>query len=111
MMTATKEAVHVFSSKIRAVHTLRVNSKSLAAEAKIIRQEAKRCGPYYYFGLDHHRRGRLREEARVTHLALAFIRGTPYKSVEQKTNKPVQPPIPMREKKNDAEQQELKTAV
>jgi len=87
MMTATEQAVHVFSMKVLVIHTLRINVKSLAAEAKINRQEMRRCGPHYRCSLSHHRREDLRDAARITHLALNFVRGTPYKSVEQKPDK------------------------
>jgi hypothetical protein len=78
-----------FSTKVEAIHALRVNVKSLAAEARIIRQEDRRAGPGYREKLDYHRRGRLREESRYAQLALAFIRGRAYKTVEQ----PYEPPV------------------
>lgn len=69
-----------------SISKLRVNIKSLAAEAKIIRSEFRRT---HFAGLDSHRRGRLREEARYAQLALAFTKGKPYNVVEGKTrNKP-----------------------
>lgn len=69
-----------------SISRLRVNIKSLAAEAKIIRQEFRRTK---FVELDNHRKNRLREEARYAQLALGFIRGIPYASIEQKTrNKP-----------------------
>ena len=70
--------------KVEAIHRLRVNVKSLAAEAAIIRREARRAGAPYACALDLHRRTRLREEARYAHLALAFVRGRPYRQVEAK---------------------------
>jgi len=70
--------------KVDAIHRLRVNVKSPAAEAAIIRREARRAGPPYACALDLHRRTRLREEARFAHLALAFVRGRPYRQVEVK---------------------------
>lgn len=73
-----------YDIRIAAVHKLRVNIKSLATEAKIIRQETARCGRRYKAGLAEHRRGRLREEARYANLALAMVRGRPYRTVEQK---------------------------
>jgi len=75
--------------KILAIHRLRINVKSLTCEAKIIRKEAKRCGPRHWWELELHRRGELRYEARMTHLCLAYVRGMPYKRVEQKTNSPL----------------------
>ena len=68
--------------KVAAIHRLRVNIKSLAAEAKIIRHEESRAGFDYYFELNHHRRGNLRYEARLAHLALGFIRGRKRSYVE-----------------------------
>lgn len=78
-ITATK-----YDRKIEATHCLRVNIKSLAAEAKIIRREERRAGPSYRICLSAHRKGRLREESRVAQLALAFLRGRPYREVEFK---------------------------
>lgn len=74
---------YTYDWKVAAIHKLRVNIKSLAAEAKIIRREARRAGNFYSWQLTEHRRGRLRQEARITHLALAFVRGRAYRSVEQ----------------------------
>lgn len=74
--------------KVSAIHKLRVNIKSLTAEAKLIRQEVKRCSPLYMQELTDHRRGRLRQEARLTHLALAYLRGRPYNVVENRSIKP-----------------------
>ena len=65
------------------VHKLRVNVKSLAAEAKIIRDEMRRADTSEAReALHHHRMTRVRPEARLAHLALAFTRGVPYKTVE-----------------------------
>ena len=61
----------------------------MAEEAKIIRKEAKRCGPCYSNALTEHRRGRLREEARITHLALAYLRKKAYRTVESEGSKPI----------------------
>lgn len=71
--------------KIQAIHTLRVNVKSLAREARIIRQETRRAGAEYKNTLAHHRRVTVRKEARVAQLALAFVRGRRYRTVEQKS--------------------------
>lgn len=78
----------VFDPRIAAIHSIRVNVKSLAAEARIIRHETRRAGPAQRDALVMHRRGRLREESRYAHLALAFVRGRPYKSVEAKCGSP-----------------------
>lgn len=68
--------------KVMAIHKLRVNIKSLTAEAKIIRKEASRAGLGYKEQLHLHRVGRLREESRITHLALAYIRERDYNTIE-----------------------------
>jgi|GEM_PF-3115164 len=64
----------------------RVNVKSLAAEAAIIREEAARhkLTGEHKESLHRHRRGRLRREARYAQLAYAFLRGRKYREVEQK---------------------------
>jgi hypothetical protein len=86
----TEQKTYPRDAKVAAIHKLRVNVKSLAAEAKIIRQEAWRCGPAYEAELTMHRRGRLREESRYAQLALAFVRGVPYLAVERNAKeKPV----------------------
>lgn len=65
------------------VHKLRVNVKSLAAEAKIIRDEIRRARtPEARAALHNHRMQRVRPEARLAHIALAFTRGVPYRMVE-----------------------------
>jgi hypothetical protein len=78
-----------YDSQVAAIHKLRVNVKSLSAEARIIRAEEKRAGCCYRNALHLHRVGRLREEARYAQLALAFVRGKPYRSVESDKSKPV----------------------
>lgn len=78
----TTEQKNEFKSSVAAVHRLRVNIKSLAAEARMIRHEASRAGIQYQAMLHGHRRGRLREEARYAQLALAICRGRSYKVVE-----------------------------
>lgn len=83
-MIAKTEKTYPYEKKVAAIHKLRVNIKSLASEASFIRREEKRCGIAYQWELSSHRRGRLREESRYTHLALAFVRGRTYSSVEQK---------------------------
>src|SRR5688500_5552827 len=80
---AMTEQKHKYEPRVAAIHRLRVNVKSLAAEARIIRQEERRAGPAYRYEMSAHRRGRLREEARYAQLALAFVRGKPYKSAER----------------------------
>ena len=64
-----------FSQFVSAIHVLRVNIKSLAAEARFIRHEERRAGLCYVDSLRDHRVRVLREESRYSGLALAFIRG------------------------------------
>ena len=63
---------------------LRVKVKSLAAEAKVIRQEEKsRCNSSSIRnGLYRHRIDIVRHEARHTLLAYCFLRGTEYIKIE-----------------------------
>lgn len=77
---------------------LKIKAKHLGAEARIIkheemklkrrilRAEAKQKAASILRNkrtdIADHRKGVLREEARATHLARAFIKGTPYKVVE-----------------------------
>lgn len=82
-------STNTYDSKVAAIHMLRVNVKSLAAEAKLIRHEEKRAGIQYQTALQLHRRGRLREEARYAQLALAFLRGRHLRQVELAFSKPV----------------------
>lgn len=88
MSEVTTKPVYAYDRKVAAIHKLRVNVKSLAAEAKIIRQECRRCGILYEYELTRHRTGRLREEARVAQLAIAFARGRTYRSAEKHTKDP-----------------------
>lgn len=86
---------------------LKVKSKTLAIEAGYIRreerktlrnarwqaehQEAKNSAMSYlqYLRLQDHRTKVLRPEARATHLARAFLKGTPYRQVENKNANPI----------------------
>lgn len=82
-------------ARIKAIHVLRVNVKSLAHEAKVIRHE---CGnipkidvaPWMEQAtirsvLTFHRTTHLRQESRSAQLALAAVRGTvPYSRIEEK---------------------------
>ena len=66
---------------------LKVKIKSLAAEAKIIRKEEKRARrESLRRGLEDHRKGIVRTEARHTHLAYGFIRGREYSQMESSTH-------------------------
>ena len=67
---------------------IKVKILSLAAEAKIIRKQEQIARHHRdrtrRIGLAGHRRGIVRREARHALLAYAFLRGTPYKTVEAK---------------------------
>ena len=73
-----------------AVHCLRINVKSLASEARHIRTEVKRAKDSRCTQrLHQHRTNRLKPEARLAHLALAYCKGVPYKRVEPSTKRSV----------------------
>ena len=75
---------------MNAIHYLRVNVKSLAAEARFIRAEmSKTRDPSVRESLSHHRKTRLKDDARLAHLALTFVRGKPYRRAEASTHRPV----------------------
>lgn len=78
----TKFDPNAYDSKVAAIHTLRINVKSLAQEARYIRREEQRCGHAYREQLHIHRTVKVRWEARVAQLALAYVRGTSRESVE-----------------------------
>jgi len=67
---------------------LKVKIKSLATEAKIIRQEERKARERrdrtLRIGLAGHRRGIVRHEARHSLLAYGFLRGVPYDKMEAK---------------------------
>ena len=67
---------------------IKVKVMSLAAEAKIIRKQEQLARAHrnrrLRLGLAGHRTGIVRHEARHALLAYAFLRGTPYKTVEAK---------------------------
>lgn len=72
---------------------LRVKTKSLAAEAKIIRQDEKKYfrrntpnSTFFGLSLRHHRTGVVRHAARIALLAFALLRGVAYLRVENKTS-------------------------
>lgn len=67
----------VFNVRKYDLHCLRVKIKSLAEEARIIRQEEKRAGHPYCHGLRDHRVSVVRFESRATLLAYAHLRGKP----------------------------------
>lgn len=67
--------------KDRRIH-LRIKIKSLAAEARIIRAEAKKLKGLDKYDLNEHRTGVVRYHARMSQLAYAALRGVPYRVVE-----------------------------
>lgn len=67
---------------------LRVKSKSLAEEARIIRKEEQRTHGIMRNRLQEHRRGIVRLEARATGLAYGFIRGHSWEQMEPKSINP-----------------------
>ena len=85
-MFELKDPSFTEEAKYAAIHALRVNVKSLAAEAIFIREEISKTKNNFVKGyLNNHRIRKLRVEARHTQLALAAVRGKPYKFIEQKT--------------------------
>lgn len=66
----------------------RVNVKSLAAEAKIIRKEMTKVKTYQKEMLYHHKLEKVRPEARIAQLALGYLRNKP-RSVIEKTSKAI----------------------
>lgn len=74
---------------------LKIKAKSLADEARTIRLEERRLkkarqgnSPQFQ-SIYLHRIGVVRREARATHLARAFLAGTPYRAVERETRCPI----------------------
>jgi len=69
---------------------LKVKIKSLAAEARVIRLEERRCGrdDAARCSLHEHRVGIVRNEQRLSLLAYAFLRGRPLSAVEAKSFAP-----------------------
>ncbi len=66
------------------LHRARINIKSLAAEGKFIRQEIKRSKDQSIKNdLRNHQINKVRPEARVAHLAFAYLKGMDRRSVER----------------------------
>lgn len=65
---------------------LKVKLKSLAAEARIIR-DMERKHPDFWYQLREHRKGVVRDSARHTQLAYGFLRGREYRQIEPKCHK------------------------
>jgi len=78
-----------FSWRVLAVHKLRCRVKSLAEEARMFRKEENRASLMYSESLRSHRIDTLRRNARYAQLALAFVRGRPYRDIENEYNKGV----------------------
>ena len=89
--TVYKEITTEEKQRRTAVHTLRINVKSLAHEAQVNRAEARKVTHWDRWMLNNHRTGPLRMEARYTQLALAFTRGREYKKVEAKVREGNEP--------------------
>lgn len=62
---------------------LKIKAKSLAAEARIIRKEENKLSGLRKHALSEHRKGTVRRHARATFLAIAYLKGRPYKTVEK----------------------------
>jgi hypothetical protein len=67
----------------RTIH-LRIKVKSLAAEAQIIRQEAKKTRGMIRWDLNHHRKTIVRSHTRTNLLAYGILKGIPYSTMEKK---------------------------
>ena len=62
---------------------LKVNIKSLAAEALINRAEARKSSGMERHYLNAHRTGDLRREARAALICYAYLRGKSYRAMEK----------------------------
>jgi len=67
----------------RLIH-LKIKIKSLADEAGIIREEARKVSGMERWRLNNHRTGIVRNEARHSLLAYGLIRNIPYEVMERK---------------------------
>lgn len=65
---------------------LKVKILSLAAEAHIIRNEARKTSGLVKYSLNAHRTNEVRGEARSALLAYGFLRGRSYLQMEAKTH-------------------------
>ena len=67
-----------------------MNVKSLAAETVLIRHEIKKARySTNKSRLHSHKLNKVRPESRLAQLALAFVKGVPYKKVENSTKNPI----------------------
>ena len=88
-MKDPKELSYTEEARCAAIHALRVNVKSLAAEAVFIRKEISKTNNNFVKSyLNNHRTLVLRKHARHAQLALSCVRGKPYKFIEQKVKFP-----------------------
>lgn len=71
----------------RIIH-LRVKVKYLAAEARIIRAEARKTKGMVKWGLNHHRKTVVRHHSRHNLLAYGLLRGQPYETMEKECKEP-----------------------
>lgn len=73
---------------LRTYAKLNVKQKSLAVESRIIKHDGKKYqrqgNTYIAYELFEHLTTVVKPEARATQLAIAFMKGKPYSSVEQK---------------------------
>lgn len=63
---------------------LKIKAKHLAQEARIIRAEEVKWRGHDKLYFKNHRKTTVRYEARATQLAIAYMRGVPYKVMERK---------------------------
>jgi hypothetical protein len=61
---------------------LKIKAKHLAAEPAIIRHEERKVSGMERWDLQHHRTGAVRNEARATQLAVAFLKGKDINKIE-----------------------------
>jgi hypothetical protein len=67
---------------------LKIKAKHLAAEPAIIRHEERKLKGLEKKDLQDHRKWDVRNEARATQLAIAFLKGKDYKRIEPKLRDP-----------------------
>lgn len=80
----------MFDFRKMAIRQLRVNVKSLSAELRFIRHEMRKARNSDERGsLQSHRAVKVKPESRLAHLALAYVRKAPYRTVESSTKNPV----------------------
>lgn len=67
---------------------LKIKAKHLAAEPAIIRHEERKLKGLDKLCLQNHRKWEVRNEARATQLAIAYLKGKTYRKVEPKLKEP-----------------------